>query len=112
MQLKSVGRCCNMRIYVEDRLVQLKPKFTPEKPKVFVRPKHKSSDCSSEEIEDDHLCTKEVAKKSVKYYLQNTTLHGLKYIAEDKITLPERWLSPVKKCFCTAAMGRSRKIAQ
>ncbi|XP_028898840.2 pickpocket protein 28 [Zeugodacus cucurbitae] len=79
-----------MSIYAEDRLVQLKPKFTPEKPKVFVRPKHKSSDCSSEEIEDDHLCTKEAAKKSVKYYLQNTTLHGLKYIAEDKITLPER----------------------
>ncbi|XP_029404443.2 pickpocket protein 28 [Bactrocera dorsalis] len=79
-----------MGIYAEDRSVQLKPKFTPEKPKVSVRPKHKSSDCSSEEVEEDHFCTKEAAKKSCKYYLQNTTLHGLKYIAEDKITLPER----------------------
>ncbi|XP_039958996.1 pickpocket protein 28-like [Bactrocera tryoni] len=52
-----------MRISAEDRLVQLKPKFTPEKPKVSVRPKHKSSDCSSEEIEDDHFCSKEAAKK-------------------------------------------------
>ncbi|XP_036344575.1 pickpocket protein 28-like [Rhagoletis pomonella] len=79
-----------MKIYAEDRLVQLKPKFTAEKSKPFARPKEKSSDCSSEEIEFEHLCSKQAAKKSLKYYLQNTTLHGLKYIAEDKITLPER----------------------
>ncbi|XP_020717443.1 pickpocket protein 28-like [Ceratitis capitata] len=80
----------SMNSYTEDRLLQLKPKFTPEKQKSTVLQKHKSSDCSSEEMDDEHLCTKEAAKKSVKYYLQNSTLHDLKYIAEEKITLPER----------------------
>ncbi|XP_053949282.1 pickpocket protein 28 [Anastrepha ludens] len=79
-----------MQVYSEDRLVQLKPKFTAEKPKPFARPKHKSSDCSSEENDFENLCSKEAAKKSLKSYLLNTTLHGLKYIAEDKLTLPER----------------------
>lgn len=40
--------------------------------------------------DDDHVCSKDALKKTIKYYLQNTTLHGLKYIAEDKITIPER----------------------
>ncbi|KAM7347465.1 pickpocket 28 [Cochliomyia hominivorax] len=42
------------------------------------------------EDDDDNVCSKEAVKKNIKYYLQNTTLHGLKYIAEDKITIPER----------------------
>ncbi|XP_067635805.1 pickpocket protein 28 [Eurosta solidaginis] len=74
----------------EENLVQFKPKFPADKNQA--RTKHKSSDCSSEEIIDEGLCNRVAIKKSIKYYLQNTTLHGLKYIAEDKITLSERIL--------------------
>ncbi|XP_034482408.1 pickpocket protein 28 [Drosophila innubila] len=46
-----------------------------------------SGDSSDEELT---LCSREAIKKSVKYYLQNSSLHGLKYIAEERITIPER----------------------
>ncbi|XP_075157996.1 pickpocket 28 [Haematobia irritans] len=40
--------------------------------------------------DEDNICTKKAIKKNINYYLKNTTLHGLKYLAEDKITTPER----------------------
>ncbi|XP_061391274.1 pickpocket protein 28-like [Musca vetustissima] len=40
--------------------------------------------------DEDNICTKEAVKRNIKDYLENTTLHGLKYIAEDKITISER----------------------
>lgn len=40
--------------------------------------------------EEQSLCSREAAKKSIKYFLQNSSLHGLKYIAEERITIPER----------------------
>ncbi|XP_013106042.1 pickpocket protein 28 [Stomoxys calcitrans] len=40
--------------------------------------------------DEDKVCTKNAIKKNLKYYLENTTLHGLKYLAENKITIPER----------------------
>ncbi|KAM8720190.1 hypothetical protein ACLKA7_006265 [Drosophila subpalustris] len=46
-----------------------------------------SGDSSDEELT---LCSRESIKKSAKYYLQNSTLHGLKYLAEERITIPER----------------------
>jgi len=46
-----------------------------------------SGDSSDEEL---RLCSREAIKKSVKYYLQNSSLHGLKYLAEERITIPER----------------------
>ncbi|XP_030378904.1 pickpocket protein 28 [Scaptodrosophila lebanonensis] len=45
---------------------------------------------NSSDDDEQTLCNRESAKRSIKYYLQNTTLHGLKYIAEDRITIPER----------------------
>ncbi|ALC49086.1 ppk28 [Drosophila busckii] len=48
----------------------------------------KRQDYSSDE--EQTLCGREAAKKSIKYYLQNSSLHGLKYIAEERITIPER----------------------
>ncbi|KAH8411236.1 hypothetical protein KR215_000725 [Drosophila sulfurigaster] len=44
----------------------------------------------SSDGEELSLCNREAIKKSVKYYLQNSSLHGLKYIAEERITIPER----------------------
>ncbi|KAH8388064.1 hypothetical protein KR093_011523 [Drosophila rubida] len=51
-------------------------------------PQRAQSDASSDE--ELSLCTREAIEKSIKYYLQNSSLHGLKYIAEERITIPER----------------------
>lgn len=37
-------------------------------------------------------CNSETAKRSLKYYLENTTLHGLQYVADDQITIMERYV--------------------
>lgn len=42
--------------------------------------------------EEQSLCSREAIKKSIKYFLQNSSLHGLKYIAEERITIPERYV--------------------
>ncbi|KAH8336227.1 hypothetical protein KR074_012115 [Drosophila pseudoananassae] len=44
----------------------------------------------SEDDDEDTICSGAAIKRSVVYYLKNTTLHGLKYIAEESITIPER----------------------
>ncbi|KAH8292921.1 hypothetical protein KR044_008658 [Drosophila immigrans] len=49
--------------------------------------KEHSDESSDEELS---LCSREAINKSIKYYLQNSSLHGLKYIAEERITIPER----------------------
>ncbi|EDW65549.1 uncharacterized protein Dvir_GJ19317 [Drosophila virilis] len=46
---------------------------------------------SDDSLDDEQtMCSLEAAKKSIKYYLRNSSLHGLKYIAEERITIPER----------------------
>ncbi|KAH8397812.1 hypothetical protein KR222_002754 [Zaprionus bogoriensis] len=45
---------------------------------------HSSSD------EGQTMCSRESATRSVMYFLQNSSLHGLKYIADERITLSER----------------------
>ncbi|XP_001355676.3 pickpocket protein 28 [Drosophila pseudoobscura] len=40
--------------------------------------------------DDDTMCSGAAVKRSIVYYLKNSTLHGLKYIAEESITIPER----------------------
>ncbi|EDW26974.1 GL16515 [Drosophila persimilis] len=40
--------------------------------------------------DDDTMCSGTAVKRSIVYYLKNSTLHGLKYIAEESITIPER----------------------
>lgn len=42
-------------------------------------------------------CNSETAKRSLKYYLENTTLHGLQYVADDQITILERWILNIYK---------------
>ncbi|KAH8366991.1 hypothetical protein KR084_002653 [Drosophila pseudotakahashii] len=46
----------------------------------------------SQDSDDDEktICSCAAIKRSVVYYLKNSTLHGLKYIAEESITIPER----------------------
>lgn len=44
----------------------------------------------SEDDDENTICSGAAIKRSVVYYLKNTTLHGLKYIAEESITIPER----------------------
>lgn len=50
----------------------------------------KKNDSGSEDDENS-ICSCAAIKRSVIYYLKNSTLHGLKYIAEESITIPERW---------------------
>ncbi|KAH8373199.1 hypothetical protein KR009_002093, partial [Drosophila setifemur] len=45
---------------------------------------------SGSEDDEDTLCSCAAIKRSVVYYLKNSTLHGLKYLAEESITIPER----------------------
>ncbi|KAH8238226.1 hypothetical protein KR032_001299 [Drosophila birchii] len=45
---------------------------------------------SGSEDDESSMCSCAGIKRSVIYYLKNSTLHGLKYIAEESITIPER----------------------
>ncbi|XP_017064505.1 pickpocket protein 28 [Drosophila eugracilis] len=45
---------------------------------------------SDDDDDDNTICSCAAIKRSVVYYLKNSTLHGLKYIAEESITIPER----------------------
>jgi len=45
---------------------------------------------SESDNEENTICSCAAIKRSVVYYLKNSTLHGLKYIAEESITIPER----------------------
>lgn len=42
--------------------------------------------------DEENVCSKAGIQKSIKYYLRNTTLHGLKYLAEERITITERFV--------------------
>ncbi|XP_017055900.1 pickpocket protein 28 [Drosophila ficusphila] len=45
---------------------------------------------SESDGDDNSICSRAAIKRSVVYYLKNSTLHGLKYIAEESITITER----------------------
>ncbi|EDW81987.1 uncharacterized protein Dwil_GK25370 [Drosophila willistoni] len=47
-------------------------------------------DTDQDEDDETTICSREAIKRNIIYYLKNTTLHGLKYIAEEHITIPER----------------------
>ncbi|EDW00314.1 pickpocket protein 28 [Drosophila grimshawi] len=49
---------------------------------------HSHSDDSMDE--EQTMCSLESSKKSIKDYLRNSSLHGLKYLAEERITISER----------------------
>ncbi|XP_016984383.1 pickpocket protein 28 [Drosophila rhopaloa] len=45
---------------------------------------------SESDDDENTICSCAAIKRSVVYYLKNSTLHGLKYLAEESITIPER----------------------
>ncbi|XP_023169258.1 pickpocket protein 28 [Drosophila hydei] len=92
-QLTINGACvpsravsCNMRFHADRKVQRLHLAASRQ------QHNHKQSHSHSDDSIDEEqtMCSREAAKKSIKYYLRNSSLHGLKYIAEESITIPER----------------------
>lgn len=73
-----------------------------------------SSGCKKDSESDDDentICSRAAIKRSVVYYLKNSTLHGLKYIAEESISIPERYVSKVAESISLSQRSRTLEEA-